>query len=141
ARTYDVMGFWLARGVDGVRADGLWMLIKDERFRDTPANPEWKQGDLPWARQIRIFSEDRPEVHEIVREMRRVMDRYAERVLIGEIYLPLPRLMSYYGQASDGAQLPFNFQLLLLPAWDAQAVRRLVDSYEALLPAGAWPNW
>jgi alpha-glucosidase len=141
AAMYDVMRFWLDRGVDGLRVDVLWMLIKDDQFRDNPINADWNEGGLPWAHQIRIYSEDRPEVHDIVREMRLVMDSYAERVLIAEIYLPLSQLMSYYGHSSSGANLPFNFHLLLLATWDAHTIRQLVDTYEALLPVGAWPNW
>ena len=30
--------------------------------------------------------------------------------------------------------------MILLP-WDAQVVRNAVDAYDAILPAGAWPNW
>ena len=59
AAMYDVMRFWLDRGVDGLRVDVLWMLIKDEQWRDNPLNPDWKAGDLPWARQLRLYSEDR----------------------------------------------------------------------------------
>jgi alpha-glucosidase len=141
AAMYDVMRFWLDRGVDGLRVDVLWMLIKDDQFRDNPINPDWKEGDLPWAHQIRLFSEDRPEIHEVVREMRAVVDSYAERVLIGEIYLPLPHLMRYYGDTLNGAHLPFNFQLVLLSAWNAQVIRQAVETYEVALPVGAWPNW
>jgi len=76
--------------------------------------------------------------------MRAVLDSYGldERVLIGEIYLPLPRLMTYYGVDGrlDECQLPFNFNLLERP-WDARTVRQTIDDYEAELPAGAWPNW
>ncbi len=68
---------------------------KDEQFRDNPMNPDWKPGDLPNARQLGWFTEDQPGIHEIVREMRAVVDHYGERVLIGEIYLPLVRLMHY----------------------------------------------
>jgi len=138
---YNVMRFWLDRGVDGLRIDVLWMPIKDAQFRDNPINPDWKEGDLPWAHQVRLYSEDQPEVHEIVSEMRAVMDTYAERVLIGETYLPLPSLMRYYGETLNGAHLPFNFQLTLLEAWNAQVLREAVETYEAALPAGAWPNW
>jgi alpha-glucosidase len=141
AAMYDVMRFWLDRGVDGLRVDVLWLLIKDEQFRDNPINPDWKAEDLPWARQVRLYSEDREEVHEVVREMRAVIDNYAERVLIGEAYLPLPRLLRYYGERSQGVHFPFNFHLILLPQWNAQAIRQTVESYEAALPAGAWPNW
>ncbi|HEX6290428.1 MAG TPA: alpha-amylase family glycosyl hydrolase [Herpetosiphonaceae bacterium] len=137
---YDAMRFWLDRGVDGFRVDVIWLLIKDEQFRDNPPNPEWREGDPPWMRYHKVYTEDQPEVHAVVREMRAVLDEYHERVMIGEIYLPVPRLMMYYGESLDGAHLPFNFQLVLLP-WNAAVIRQAVDEYEAALPAGAWPNW
>ncbi len=141
---YDAMRFWFDRGVDGLRIDVLWLLRKDEHFRDNPVNEEWKDGDFLLERQDRVYSHDRPETMEIVREMRAVAEEYEEsRVLVGEIYLPIERLMAYYGGESlDGVQLPFNFGLVLLEDWDAKSVRKLVDDYEAALPGeAAWPNW
>ena len=73
-------------------------------------------------------------------EMRRVVDEFPDRVLIGEIYLPLQRLVAYYGTDLSGANLPFNFALLSAP-WQARAIAKLIDDYEAALPFGAWPNW
>ena len=35
---YAAMRFWLDRGVDGFRMDVLWLLIKDDQFRDNPPN-------------------------------------------------------------------------------------------------------
>lgn len=137
---YDAMRFWLDRGVDGFRIDVIWLLMKDEQYRDNPENPAWKPGDPPYTRQEHVYMADLPEVHDIVREMRGLLDQYHERVLIGEIYLPVPRLMLYYGTNQDEAHLPFNFQLINMP-WDAQKVREAVDAYEAALPEGAWPNW
>lgn len=137
---YSVMRFWLDRGVDGFRVDVIWVMIKDALFRDNPPNPDWKEGDRPWQRLEKRYSEDQPEVHEIVREMRGLLDSYGERVMIGEIYLPVERLVRYYGEGLDEAHLPFNFQLVLLP-WDALVVREAVNAYEAALPEGAWPNW
>jgi alpha-glucosidase len=49
--------------------------------------------------------------------------------------------MHYYGETFNGVHLPFNFHLLLLSTWNAQMIRQLVDTYETLLPVGAWPNW
>ena len=72
--------------------------------------------------------------------MRAVIDDYRDRVLIGEIYLPVPQLMAYYGKDSGGTQLPFNFQLLQT-AWTAEALARAISEYSNALPAGAWPNW
>ena len=48
--------------------------------------------------------------------------------------------MAYYGPDADGAHMPFNFQLILLP-WDARTIEAAVDHYELSLPAFGWPNW
>ncbi len=137
---YDVMRFWLRRGVDGFRVDVIWHLIKDDQFRDNPPNPDFASGSPPNHRLIPLYSTDRPEVHEVIAEMRGVVDEFADRVLIGEIYLPIERLVAYYGRDLRGAQLPFNFSLLQAP-WHARSLAKLVDEYEAALPQGGWPNW
>ena len=72
--------------------------------------------------------------------MRQDIDLYDERVLIGEIYLPLNRLVAYYGENLSGANLPFNFGLVQA-AWNAKSIAELIRSYEELLPPGGWPNW
>ncbi|HZM35857.1 MAG TPA: alpha-amylase family glycosyl hydrolase [Burkholderiales bacterium] len=140
AAMLEVLRFWLERGVDGFRVDVLWHLIKDEGFADNPANPHWREGMDPYHAIVPLYSADRPEVHEVIAQMRRLVDAYPERVLIGEIYLPLERLMAYYGEELRGAHLPFNFQLLSAP-WDARELATLIAEYERLLPRGAWPNW
>jgi alpha-glucosidase len=72
--------------------------------------------------------------------MRRVIDEFDARVLIGEIYLPFERLVTYYGKDLAGAHLPFNFALLSAP-WNARSIEKIIADYEAALPPGAWPNW
>ncbi|MBR0664784.1 DUF3459 domain-containing protein [Roseomonas hellenica] len=137
---YDALRFWLDRGVDGFRVDVLWHLIKDDQFRDNPPNPAWLPGHAGIDRLLQRYSCDRPEIHSVVAEMRAVLDRYSSRVLIGEIYLPIERLVAYYGRDMAGAHLPFNFQLIFA-AWNARDIARIVDDYEAALPQGGWPNW
>lgn len=44
--------------------------------------------------------------------MRRLLDSYDDRMMVGEIYLPNAKLMTYYGAALDECHLPFNFQLI-----------------------------
>jgi alpha-glucosidase len=79
-------------------------------------------------------------VHEVIAGLRRVIDEFDDRVLIGEIYLPLHRLVAYYGNDLGGAHLPFNFALLST-LWSARSIERIIADYEAALPPGAWPNW
>jgi alpha-glucosidase len=137
------MRFWLDRGVDGFRLDVVYRCIKDAALRDDPPNPDFDEGrDPPFAAVLPLHSADRPEVMDLVVEpMRRLVDTYGDRCLIGEIYLPLERLVEYYGTpAAPGIHLPFNFSLVFA-RWEAAGLRDLVRRYESLLPQGAWPNW
>jgi alpha-glucosidase len=134
------MRFWLARGVDGFRIDVIYHLVKDDLFRDNPANPRWKEGNDPFQALVPVYTTDRPEVHDIITKMRALFDEFEDRVIIGEIYLPIERLVAYYGVDLKGAHLPFNFQLISAQ-WDAQHLIKLITEYENALPEGGWPNW
>ena len=180
AAIYEAMRFWLDKGVDGFRMDVLWLLIKDEHFRDNPVNLEYSSGMHDNAKTLPLYNADQPGTHRIVAAMRALMDSYgptlpgdaqcagllepeslapmavSNRVLIVEIYLPLPELVRYYfGRESQkggtegtspeipelrGANLPFNFHLIQTE-WSASAIAEIIQSYELLLPAGAWPNY
>ena len=145
AAIFAAMRFWLDKGVDGFRMDVLWLLVKDDQFRSNPENKDWTPGSNSYGSVDPIYTSDRPETHDLVREMRQVLDAYSERVLIGEIYLPLTKLVTYYGPDPNvaderGADLPFNFHLIQT-AWDAGEIAGLIQQYESLLPPGAWPNW
>ncbi len=141
---YAAMRFWLNKGVDGFRMDVLWLLIKDLLFRDNLPNPAWTPGVSSFWSVLPTYTADQPETHAIVAQMRAVLDAYSARVLIGEIYLPLPELVRYYGVQEngqlDGAQMPFNFRLIQTD-WNADKIAALIHEYEGVLPPGAWPNW
>ncbi len=140
AAMYDVMRFWLARGVDGFRVDVIWHLIKDTEFRDNPPNPAFRPDQPPHQSLVPLYTTDRPEVHDVIRQMRMIVDEFADRVLIGEIYLPIERLVAYYGRDLQGLHLPFNFALLST-SWQARPIAQLINEYEFALPSGGWPNW
>ena len=140
AAMLDVLRFWLERGVDGFRVDALRQLIKDEQFRDNPANPTYHPRLSPYHALLPVYSTDQHEVHSMIALMRRVADAYDARLLIGELYLPIERLVTYYGVGGSGVHLPFNFHLILVP-WQARQIAALIDTYEAALPPGGWPNW
>ena len=137
------MRFWLRRGVDGFRVDVLWLLGKDPLFRDEPGSPLWRPGLPDRARHEHLYTEDQPETYAYVREMRQVLDEFSEpgreRVMVGEIYLPLPRLVRYY---AAGCHLPFNFSLVTegLSDWRPENLARIVETYEGLLSRWDWPN-
>lgn len=140
AALHDTMRFWLDKGVDGFRVDVIWLMMKDPLFRDEPPNPNWDSVNRLDS-LLHIHTANLPEVHDLIQGMRKVLDEYDERMMVGEIYLPNAELMKYYGAANaKECHLPFNFQLINT-RWNATSVRKAVDEYEAALPADAAPNW
>jgi alpha-glucosidase len=143
AEMHDVLRFWLDRGVDGFRVDVIWLMIKDEQLRDNPTAPQATGDPFAYRELSAVYTADRPEVHDVIAGMRAVLDEYGrDRLLIGEIYLPIDRLATYYGSHPHRleAHMPFNFQLLELP-WRADVIGEAILGYEAALPAHGWPNW
>lgn len=137
----DAMRFWLARGVDGFRMDAIWHIIKDDQLRDNPPNPDYTPDLPPDNALIPEFTRNRPEAHDVIAMMRRVVEEYDDRMLGGELYMSADEMMAYYGTPErPELHVPFNLQLSVLP-WEAQALGEYIEEYMAALPEGAWPNW
>lgn len=135
-----VMIFWLNEGVDGFRVDVIGRLKVDPLFRDEPLNAAWN-GEWEYQKLLPIYTYNLPEVHQIVKEFRRVIDKYNDRVLIGELnFLGIKDVISYYGDNNDECHMPFNFQLIHHD-WTASTLKITIDEYERYLPKDAWPNW
>ncbi|HUL19433.1 MAG TPA: alpha-glucosidase [Steroidobacteraceae bacterium] len=122
---FDVMRFWLDRGVDGFRLDAVGALYEDPRLRDAPVlkGRNW-QGD-PNLSDIR--TNNLPEVHALLRRLRAMLDHYpGDRVLIGETYVSnTAQLNAWYGGARhDELQLPMDTAFGFLPRLDAREFRR-----------------
>lgn len=135
-----VMDFWFKKGVDGFRIDVIWHMVKDDLFRNNPINPDFHEGMSTYNQVLPVYSTDQPEVHAIIARMRNLSDKYKEKLLIGEIYLPVSQLVAYYGIDQSEVHLPFNFQLIVLP-WNAVSIWAAINEYEASIPSDGWPNW
>ena len=94
--------------------------------------------------QLHVYDKAHPDVHGIYRALRRLLDSYGAehpRVAIGEMHiLDWKVWASYYGANLDEMHMPFNFGLVNA-AWNAQTIRQSVDTLEAVLVPGAWPNY
>jgi alpha-glucosidase len=130
-----VLRFWLDRGVDGFRVDALRQVHKDPDLRDNPPNPEFHPGLPEYDSLLPVRSAD----HDDLAPAAAMAETIAERggVMVGEIYLPVERLVRYYGA---GVQMPSNMHLIST-RWEPAALAALVEEYEAVMPEGAWPNW
>jgi len=122
---FEVMRFWLDRGVDGFRLDSVTSLYKDPQLRNAPAlGGRTAQGD-PALSDARTSA--RPEVHALLRRMRAMIDHYpGNRVLIGETYVKsTAQLSPWYGGAHhDELHLPMDTPFAFATRLDAREFRR-----------------
>jgi alpha-glucosidase len=137
----DVLRFWLDRGVAGFRIDVANGLVKDASFRD---NPSVTDADHPRVRALGlrpVYNLNRPEVHEVLRDWRKITDSYdPPGLLLGETWvLEMEPLMRFYGSGTDELHLTMNFPFMF-SAYGSD-VRAVVEGTEAVLPEGAWPAW
>ncbi|MFC0038703.1 glycoside hydrolase family 13 protein [Actinomadura rayongensis] len=128
----DILRFWLDRGADGFRIDVAAGLFKDPEFADLGDRGRHGPGSPIYGR---------PEVHQVYRDWRRVLDSYdGERMAIGEVWTDDPDTLVRYLRADELHQV-FQFHLQLAP-WSAKDFRQVVTgAIDAVAPTGAAPTW
>jgi alpha-glucosidase len=126
---FDTIRFWLDRGVAGFRLDAITTLFEDPQLRNEPEQP----GITPQGDPIvsRIYTDNLPEVHGVIRRMRKMVDSYpADRILIGETYLPNTAELDrwYGGEQHDELHLPMDMLVGFINKLDAATFRsRLLE--------------
>jgi trehalose synthase len=107
-----VLGFWLALGLSGFRIDAVPFLLETD-------------GNLD--------AEDLPDPHAYLRDLRDfVSRRHGEAVLLGEVNLPYPETLRFFGDA-DGDELTMCFDFIgMQRLYLALARRRAAPLVDAL---------
>jgi alpha-glucosidase len=123
----DVIRFWLDRGVAGLRIDVAHGIYKDPELADTPDSD----------RSVRPSGYyHRPEIHELYRNWRTILDSYppdvfpGQRTAVGEVWYDSYATLQPY-LAPDGLPQVFNFELVTAK-WDAAGIRKAIDATLAL---------
>ncbi|MGA3023172.1 MAG: alpha-glucosidase [Bryobacteraceae bacterium] len=135
---YDVLRFWLDRGVAGFRIDAVSRLFEDPDLHDDPILSGTNAYGDPNIEHK--YTDNLPEVHDVLREMRQVVDKYpGNPVLISEAFEPnVAELTRMYGEHGDEVQLPMDFQVADVDKLSAPEFRKLLDEIESN-PAGGQP--
>jgi len=126
---YNIVRFWLKKGVAGFRLDAIETLFEDPKLRDEKVFPGKDAFGDPKESLSR--QSDLPEIHNVMRKLRKIVDSYpGNRVLIGETYTKNTRdLMSMYGRHGHQLQLPMDTQVGFINKMDASKFRQKI--YEA----------
>ncbi len=128
---FDVIRFWLDKGVAGFRLDAIPNLFEDPQLRNEPYTGKI---DAMGDREVKdIYTNNLPEVHVVMRKLRALVDTYpGNRVLIGETYLPnIQDLNKWYGGAAHNElQLPMDMQVGFINKMDAPLFRTRIEQAE-----------
>jgi oligo-1,6-glucosidase/alpha-glucosidase len=112
---FNLMRFWLEKGVDGFRLDIINVVYKDAAFRDNPFSTKFFQTEYDYSSffQEARFSVNQPESFSFAKELRRVIDPFGEKLLLGEAAAKRDVLRNYLGSDKhEGLGLIFNFEML-----------------------------
>jgi len=141
AAIFDMLRYWLDKGVDGFRLDASSVYSKDPYFRDNPIKFGATDKNA-YHNQHHLYDKDLPENHQILREIRALLEEYEDRVLIGETFIDSPLFDSntFYGVDNDELHLPFAFEFPFSP-WYPGYLQRQIDKKERITPQWAWPSY
>lgn len=132
----NIFKFWLDMGVDGFRLDAVNMIVKDKKLRNNPGFLSGLFGQKKW------FTRNRPKSYKIVKRLRKLIDSYDNRMLVGEIYTLPPGdaelAGSYLKTGDDGVHLAFDFTLMFQP-WNSKRYFKVVEKWYATIPEKGWP--
>jgi alpha-glucosidase len=138
----EVLRFWLDRGVDGFRADVAHGLFKEEGLPDQRGEqPPDYENPLVVHRLEHEPMWDQPEVHEVYRAWRELLESYdGDRMAVAEAWTRDEESLAHYIQPDELHQA-FNFHWLAAP-WSASAFAAVIDdTFAAVAPVGGSPTW
>jgi len=147
AALLDVVEFWLDKGVDGFRLDTINFYFHDQQLRDNPGlAPERRNPDIapavnPYNHQDHLYDKNRPENLVFLEDLRKLMDTYEDRTIVGEVG------DSQYGLEIVGeytkpgrVHMCYSFEFLSPDPLSARKSHDVLTQFNTMAPDG-WPCW
>lgn len=137
---FNVMKFWLEKGVDGFRVDGFELIYKDVLLRDNPRNEKYEPHMIPYMQQKDTFTFLEKELHPLIQKMQSIQSAYKNILMITETWrLSLDNVQNFY-HAGTPLHFPFNMEFIFMD-WDAQKRKTFIDKYDKLVGGTYLPNY
>ena len=130
---YDILLFWMDRGIDAFRIDAGLYIIKHSKYPDEPLNPDYVAGiDHPNEIYIHTVSKDQPRGFKKLADMGNFIGSYGG-FSMQEVYVGAEEREILYRLSEDGLSVPLNFDLIINTNWNAQDVKKIIFDYYVLL--------
>ncbi|HEX5448075.1 MAG TPA: alpha-amylase family glycosyl hydrolase [Candidatus Saccharimonadales bacterium] len=131
----DIMRFWLDLGVDGFRADAVYWLAKDHRYRNDPLKSDApRPGEPEYDELVHTYSRNGHQLYEYLRQMAGVLDDYKDKFMIVEAYpeggKQAEEYLKFYKYVDPEHLSPFIFEGIYLP-WEATAFGSFINQFQA----------
>lgn len=133
---FEIVRFWLDKGVDGYRLDIFNVIYKDAEFRDNPFSFKLIQteDDPSGFFQEAKYTLNQPESFEFARELRSVCDEFGEKILLGEVSGNRQIIRKFLGdEVNNGLGLVFDFAMLSFK-FTADYFRKIIRGVEHTFP-------
>lgn len=137
-KVYEMMRFWLKKGVDGFRLDVINLISKDQRF------PNDEDGDG------RRFYTDGPRIHEFLHEMNQAVFAGHDLLTVGEMSsTSIEHCIRYTNPEREELNMTFNFHHLkvdypngekwALADFDFLELKRILSEWQTKMhEGGGW---
>jgi alpha-glucosidase len=141
-----VLDEWLARGVDGFRLDVANAYLHDAALTDNPAVAESERDALSWSHaanlQRHYHDANLPENIEALAEVRAVVERHADRFVMGE-FSEEPERCGCFAAPDVGLHSGYSFPLLEAHTLGPEFIRKhfaMLAKYPKHWPSVAFSN-
>lgn len=143
AAMFEVVRYWLDKGVDGFRLDIFNYIYEDPGYKDNPFSlrvvPTQDFTKMFW--QEKKYTMNHPDDFALAKELRSILDGYdPPRFMVGEVFGDHKTLKNFLGEKQDGLNLVFLFDISALE-WDADFFREKIRRIEAFYPYPYTPTY
>ncbi|HET9590891.1 MAG TPA: alpha-amylase family glycosyl hydrolase, partial [Anaerolineales bacterium] len=131
---WDAVRFWLDLGVDGYRLDAIGTIYEDpdltphevdldlaglRHAMDLAKTPAQRRQVFQYWHEMFKYQWAQPGLHDLMKELRTVIDEYEDRMLVGE-----DDDIAYMGNGEDELHMVFNFPLMRVGRLTPNKIRR-----------------
>jgi trehalose-6-phosphate hydrolase len=121
---FDVMKFWLEKGVDGFRLDVINFLKVQDRFQDNPFDEEKQE-------QVHLYDKDQEGILTVIEEIAGFVHQYPDKFLVGEVGSEDLEILKQYSGLHK-LDVVFNFNIGSMAKFDLdQLYRQLLATEQA----------
>ncbi|USK31164.1 alpha-glucosidase (plasmid) [Bacillus sp. CMF21] len=119
---FDVMKFWLEKGVDGFRLDVINFLKVNDSFKDNPYDHEKNE-------QNHLYDKDQEGILRIITEIAKFVHQFPDKFLVGEVGSEDLKILKQYSGLNK-LDVVFNFNIGSIGEFDSDKIFQQLEETE-----------